>query len=886
MVARAGAKPSRRLNTLEYRIILLPLRIVIAALALLAPLAAGADTPPGRLQQPVTPSAYELTIRPSSDMERFEGRVVIDVKASATVEQILLNASRLEIQTARIDDVPAFVTADAEQQTVTLSLPDPIEAGDHRIELTYDGLVTDDVEGLYHLDYLQDGRRRRLLATDLEPIGARRILPCFDEPRFKATFKVSAYVPTALTAISNGEVATRRVVDSSTDLVSFEPSPPMSSYLLALFVGPFKSIEDRAGNVRVRVFSTGDPERGREALDASKALLGYYADYFGAPYPLSKLDQIALPNGNGGAMENWGAIAYSAPELLYDPAVDPVNHRRDIWSIVAHEIAHQWFGNLVTMAWWDDLWLNEAFAEWIGAKAVGTLQPGWRRSAGDSQRDETARNDDSLGVVGAIHRPITDERLASASFDSVTYEKGSAVIGMAEAAAGPARFQRGVRRYIEQNRFGNATSRDLWSAQEAEGVGGVTTLGQQWIDTPGLPLVELVRQCEKGQGSVVLTQRPFRFLNIESTARASWSTPVRYATGPRLDQIATVTLGDQPVTLKLANCDAPIKINAGGEGFYRTRYDTSSRTLVLQALQRAADPSADRTDLLDDTLALFRAGLAQPRDLLEIVTTSTSEPDPRFWAALGTAVTPMRSTYVRGGARAEWLRVRAELITALRLAGSLPPTLHAGKDEATERADGFERQARVYRVLGLLNDPATIREARRRFVAKQVETEGPAMADAIMAVAGANATPGEFTQMLDRLRITENIQERRRLQTAIGNVANPDLARRAVQVAIDPDFSPVTGSAVPPLLARAGHEPMVWQFLLEHWDALAKRGSADYLAKLLADTADESFEPARADEIGRVLPEKLGPGAVPYARRAAAWSRVQVQARKRADQVN
>ncbi len=659
----------------------------------------------------------------------------------------------------------------------------------------------------------------------------------------------------------------------------------MSSYLIALFVGPFRVAEDSWHGTKLRVFSVaGDPERGREALTATKALLEQYTDYFGVPYPLKKLDQIALPNGYSGAMENWGAIAYDGAALLYDKAVDGPQQRTGVWNIVAHEVAHQWFGDLVTLAWWDDTWLNEAFATWLATRTVDKLQPQWRAGLDAAREIDDARNSDALGVVGPVHRPVDDDRQSSALFDDVTYQKGHAVIAMMENAAGAATFQRGIRRYIREHRYGNATTEDLLRTLEAEGASGAVPMGRYWVDTPGLPLIDVARSCDRGRGALTLTQRGFRLLGAGTPPAPGWSVPVRIASGPKLETIGTVSVEAAPVVVPLPSCETPAKINAGETGFYRTHYDPLSRTLALQGLAVAIDPTVDRVGLVHDTMALFWAGQAQAHDLLELVTLSQAEADPHFWNAIADAMPQVRDAYAHGNARAEWLRVRSELIAAIRAASVVTIVERPGStDLVTDNSRTVARRAAQYRALGLLNDPVTIRDARTRFAANPRIADDAITAGAVLGVVGRNATPAQFDALLARLTATDDAQERRRLLSAIGHVQSPVLAQRAAALVIDPGFPSAQALRLAPTLASAGHEPMMWDYLNAHWDGFAARGSPEVVARSFANVAAESFEPARADEVERIAVEKLGPIAAPFAKEAAAWSRTHVQRRMRAE---
>ncbi|CAN5488537.1 M1 family metallopeptidase [soil metagenome] len=855
-------------------------RLVLAAALGLAALPGLTATLPGRLVQPSAPRNYELTIEPSADFASFKGRVVIDLQVDAPTRTVVLNSSRLVIDAATLDDQAATSALDAPNETLTITTAVPIEPGAHKLALDYHGEISEEIDGLYRVDYEDSSGKTRMLATQLEPTGARRLLPCFDEPRFRATFNVTALVPSRFVAVSNGEVVSREKVDATNDRVKFAPSLPMASYLVALFVGPFEHVESTRNGITVRVFTMpGKAEQAREALASSQAVLEFYGEYFGIPYAQAKLDQVAVPGGFNGAMENWGAIAYNEATLLFDARVDSPARRADIWSITAHEIAHQWFGDLVTMRWWDDLWLNEGFATWMANKAVASLHPEWHHELADMADQTRALDDDSLGVVGAIRRPVVDDREATGSIDSITYNKGMALISMVEATVGEAAFRDGMRRYFQQHKFGNTTTDDLWLAFDGIGDVPVPKLADKWVREPGLPLIDLVRRCDKGVGSVTLSQSPFGFIKPVATSADAWFVPVRLAIGARLDDRKTVVVRGEPVSVPLPSCNAPVLVNDGNHGHYRVHYDAASLPLMLKALAARPDAPGDRLGVFSNTVALYWAGAGSLDDVGAVLRAFEREPDALYWKSVVTSLLDLKLANAQTKPGAGWQRTRQQWIATLKAADIAIASVPGGP---AANVDRLERREQIYRALGRLGDQPTVVDARIRYATDGGNQDGPAMAHAVLDVVAQHARPFEFDALVDRWRKSNVERERRWLYEAISTVDDPQLAARALALALDASLPSFETMHIPQRLAQAGHERLAWTFVDNHWEQLSGRAGKWLQTEMIAETGRRSTDAARADQIEPTIVRKVGAFAAAPGRRAAQWSRVLVQSQRNA----
>src|SRR6185436_19490688 len=486
-----------------------------------------------RLPTDVKPKAYDADLRLDLNADRFEGELAIEVALGAARRAITVHAVGLEVRDARAEigavAIAGKATADAESETVTLTFADELPAGDARVRIVYRGAFSPGLRGLY--------RAGSLAVTQFEAADARRLFPCFDEPAFKAVWRLRVEgVPNQAIAISNGKVIRDDNDGRGGRRLTFAPTPPLSSYLVALIVGPLAASPiEVARDVPITTWTT--PEK--KALTAfaqtiATAVLPRLEDYFGLPYAFGKLDQIGVPDFEAGAMENAGAVTFREVALLADPATAPLAVQKRVAEVITHELAHQWFGNLVTMVWWDDLWLNEAFATWMAYKIVDDWRPSWRIWMDFEGGKGAALALDALVSAHPIRADVNNAEEAGESFDAITYEKGGAVLRMLEGFLGADRFRDGIRLYMRRHREANATADDLWGALGEASGQPIIEMANGWIRQTGYPLVDVALAGD----SVELKQR--RFFSDPGAAAADsgntrWLVPVvlrfRDATG-------------------------------------------------------------------------------------------------------------------------------------------------------------------------------------------------------------------------------------------------------------------------------------------------------------------------------------------------------------------
>ncbi|HCW62663.1 MAG TPA: aminopeptidase, partial [Sphingobium sp.] len=505
---------------------ILPLLIAAAPVALATPALAQSAAPTGpaagittQLPRGAAPSHYTIEVTPDAANLRFTGNTVIDVTVSQTMPQLVLNAADLSFGDVTLTPssgraIKGKATVDAQAQTVSLDFGKPVAPGNYRLAIAYAGVINQQANGLFALDYTNnDGQAKRALFTQFEAPDARRFVPSWDEPSYKATFDLSAVIPTGLMAVGNMPVKSTADMGGGKTRVTFGTSPKMSTYLLFFGLGELERATKMAGQTEVGVITgKGNSGKAQLALDASASILPYFNDYFGVPFPLPKLDNVAGPGQSQffSAMENWGAIFTFERALLVDPRFTSEATKRRIYETVAHEMAHQWFGDLVTMAWWDDLWLNEGFASWMATKVTDKLQPDWEMLLTRVDGREAAMSLDSLATTHPVVQKITTVDQVNQAFDAITYQKGEAVITMLEGYAGEDAWKSGIQAYMKAHAYGNTVTDDLWKAVEGAGAKGLVSIAHDFTSQPGIPLVKVdSAQCKGGQTVLTLSQGEF-----------------------------------------------------------------------------------------------------------------------------------------------------------------------------------------------------------------------------------------------------------------------------------------------------------------------------------------------------------------------------------------
>jgi aminopeptidase N len=834
---------------------------------------------PGKLPKEAVPTHYSLRLVPDLAKDRFEGRLEIEIDVAKPVKALTLNAANLTFASVVLAgaNVQAKLTPsiDAVKETVTLSpAAGLIEAGRHRLQIDYSGPIGKHSQGLFQVPYKvrEHGRLadKRMLATHFEPVHARKMFPSWDEPAFRATFDIAVEIDEGLTAVSNMPVVRETPLPRGKKEVVFARSVSMPTYLVALVVGELDSLQDEVDGIKLGIYTVkGKAGHAGFAMQATKEIVRYFNDYFGERYALPKLDQIALPGGFGGAMENWGAIIYIESRLALDPAESSLRLQQAIYSIVAHEIAHQWFGNLVTMAWWDNLWLNEAFASWMATKTAAKFHPQWRPELRRAGHLEYAMAEDARKTTHPVQTQVEDDSRAMDIFDAITYTKGEAFIYMLEGYLGENVFRDGVRQYMRAHRFSNTTTADLWHHLSQVSGRDVRSFAAQWTEQPGFPLVRVAHRCEGGEALITLSQQRFT-LNDPQAAPLAWNVPVTLARG---NEQRSIVLSDGQTELRFAGCEA---VRAVGAGYYRVQYDDAGFNRLVETLGRL--DASERLRLLADTFAFAQAGSADATRYLRLIDRLADETDRTVWEQVVESLRFLRELIDAPADRATFDRYAAGIFSR--------PFAVAGWDPRPgEDADMPGLRRLLIDALGRAGDPKVVAEARVRFAAREAKAIDPSIRPAVLNVVGRHADAAAFDSLLAMMRGATDVESKWQVQSALRQVADAKLQRRWMELLMTDELPP--GEAVWNLnhvAAESENPEFAWQFIRANLAAVYAKASPRGRVYVLPETAAPFADPARADELLQLTKAHLDAGALYEAEKIADWIRLKAAIKAREQQ--
>jgi puromycin-sensitive aminopeptidase len=775
-----------------------------------------------RLPGHVRPVAYNAALSVDLDAKAFSGTLRVALALERPADEIVLHAAGLHVSRALAraggaEIAPAEIRTAQASETVVLRFATPLPRGPVALDLAWSGTMTEGLRGLYPAG-------AGIAATQFEAADARRVFPCLDEPGFKATWRLAVEAPKGAAVLSNG--APEREEDlGARRRVHFAETPPLPTYLVALVVGRLDAHPPLAvRNVPVRTFA--QPEKlslTGFGQDVAVEVLPRLEDYFGVPYAFGKLDQVGLPEFEAGAMENAGLVTYREVALLLDPATASLAQKKRVAEVVTHELAHQWFGNWVTMTWWDDLWLNEAFATWMAFKIVDAWNPAWRVWLEFDQGKAAALHLDALRSTHPIRAEIHNVAEAGEAFDLITYEKGGAVLRMIEGYLGEGRFRDGIRLYMRRHARANAVADDLWGALGEASREPVLELANAWIRQPGFPLVHVARA-----GRVLrLEQR--RFFSDPAQARAGdatvWPVPlvVRYGDGEVTTE-QRILLRERTAEVPLVGEGDPAFVfaNGGATGFYRVAYDAAGLAALVRHLPRLA--TSERIALLSDEWALVRAGERDVGAFLDLCAGFAAEEEYAVLDELVGRLSAVEHRLVAEPHRPALQRFVGELFG--------PQLAATGWDAAPNEPDAVRlRRAAAVRALGLVaRDPAAIREATGRldrWLAGERKALEPNLHDAAVTMAARAGDAPRFEAFRALFARETDPSFRRRYLLALASFEDPALAARGVELALS-DEVPLQDSAsfVGALLgSRAAREP-AWARIREGWDRLHGRLAA------------------------------------------------------------
>ena len=865
---------------------ILPLLIAAAPVALATPALAQSAAPTGpaagittQLPRGAAPSHYAIEVTPDAANLRFTGNTVIDVTVSQTMPALVLNAADLSIGAVTLTPangkaMKGAAKVDADAQTVTLDFGKPLAPGNYRLAIAYAGVINQQANGLFALDYTNnEGQAKRALFTQFEAPDARRFVPSWDEPSYKATFDLTAIVPTGELAVSNMPVKSTADMGGGKTRVSFGTSPKMSTYLLFFGLGELERATKMAGQTEVGVITgKGNSGKAQLALDASANILPYFNEYFGVPFPLPKLDNVAGPGQSQffSAMENWGAIFTFERALLVDPRFTSESTKRRIYETVAHEMAHQWFGDLVTMAWWDDLWLNEGFASWMATKVTDKLQPEWEMLLTRVDGREAAMSLDSLSTTHPVVQKITTVDQVNQAFDAITYQKGEAVITMLEGFAGEDVWRNGIRSYMKAHAYGNTVTDDLWKAVEGAGAKGLVAIAHDFTSKPGIPLVKVESaQCQGGSTLLTLSQGEYSRDNKDK-APLSWNVPVMAQTIGGAPQ-RLILQGKGQMTLP--GCGAYV-INAGQTGYYRSLYPAANVEALAKGFTRLS--SIDQTGLLADNYQLGLGGY-QPIGLaLDLIDAVPANASP---AVLAEVPGYLGSAYdmLEGDAAAQ-ARVGAYATAKLG-----PVLSRIGFDaKAGEGPQVPVRRSALVWTLGDMGDKAVVAEANRRFAALESDPaalDGP-LRNVWLGIIAKNADQATWDKLRMMAKGAKTDLEKSTLYALLGGARDQKLGAQALDLALTDEPGKTTSAAI---IGQVGYEhPMLAvDYVLAHRAQYEALIDVSARSQALARLGGGSADPAMAAKLDAYATQYLTPESRKVVDRAIAAIKTRVETRQR-----
>lgn len=856
------------------------LLLAAAPLALVQP--AIAQTPAGpapeittQLPRGAAPSHYAIEVVPDAANLKFTGKVTVDLNVAQAMPVLVLNAADLSIGGVMLTPAQgkAMVGAakiDANAQTVTLDFGKPVQPGTYKLDIAYGGVINTQANGMFALDYKDNaGAQKRALFTQFEAPDARRFVPSFDEPSYKATFDLSAIVPTGQLAVSNMPVKVSQDMGGGRTRVTFGTSPKMSSYLLFFGLGELERATKMAGATEVGVITgKGNTGKAQLALDASAAILPWYNDYFGVPFPLPKLDNVAGPGQSQffSAMENWGAIFTFERALLVDPKFTSEGTKRTIYSIVAHEMAHQWFGDLVTMAWWDDLWLNEGFASWMATKVSDKLQPDWEMLLTRVGGRERAMALDALVTTHPVVQKIHTVDEVNQAFDDITYEKGEAVITMLEGYAGEDVWREGIRGYMKAHAYGNTVTDDLWKAVEGAGAKGLVGIAHDFTSQPGIPLVKVdSAQCRGGSTLLALSQGEFS-RDRKDKAPLRWNVPVMAQTIGGAPQ-RLILNGTASVTLP--GC-GPYVINAGQTGYYRSLYPQANVKALAAGFTRLS--SMDQIGLMADNFQLGLGGY-QPIGLaLDMVDAVPANASP---AVLAEVPDYLDSVYTM---------LEGDKVAQARVAAYASRKLGAVlKGVGYDAKPGEGAQVPVLRsalvsTLGSMSDKAVVAEARRRF-AEPALMEGP-LRNVWLRIIARNADAATWDKLRAMANGATSALDRSTLFALLGAAKDEALGGKALDLAMTDEPGKTTSAAI--ISSVGGEHPMLAvDYVLAHRQQYEALIDVSARSQAIARLGGGSADPAMAVKLDAYATQYLTPESRKVVDRSISAIKTRIETRAR-----
>jgi puromycin-sensitive aminopeptidase len=761
---------------------------------------------PYRLPRTVLPSKYAVSLSPDLDKASFTGSVTISAEATQTVNEIVLNAIELDIHAVEVNGSPVPFSLNEELERLIIDVA--VSPGPITLHISFTGTLNDKLRGFYRSTFTdENGAIRTIATTQMQSTDCRRAFPCFDEPDFKATFAIDITCDADLLAVSNGREIRRETQPNGQVRIWFSETMLMSTYLVAFVVGPLEATEPvMVGSLPLRVIHVpGKSHLTEFGLRVGAFCIEWFENYYGIPYPSDKCDLLALPDFAAGAMENLGCITFREVLLLVDPATSTQIEQELVAAVVAHELAHMWFGDLVTMRWWNGIWLNEAFATFMEVAATDAFAPQWTMWTSFGLDRSAAFEVDSLHSTRTVEFPVESPADADGMFDVLTYQKGGALLRMLEQYLGPDRFRAGVNHYLKKHSYGNTETGDLWDAIEhvVSTDGGenvpVRALMDSWIWQAGYPLVS----ARVDGAELVLSQRQFTFDNTPNATL--WVIPVHVRVG---NEASKVLLNTDELRLPLANSSATVVVNAGGPGFYRVEYSTDLLSRIT-GTTLATLTTLERYNLVDDAWNAVVAGALTTENFIEFARGFENENDLAVWQVLTKALTGLGRLIPRDN-MAPFNTFVSSLVTPAytRLGESPAPN----EDDLVSKLRGL-----LLSTLAIHGNSVAAQQRCRNILMNHAESD-PELVAASTTVVAATGNNNDYEWFVDKFTNAPTPQEKVRMLYALAEFDDVELMKRTCRLAFSGD---VKSQDAPFLLARCiankNHGEIAWAAVQENW---------------------------------------------------------------------
>ncbi len=765
-----------------------------------------------RLPVHVKPERYKIMLKPDLDNFTFYGEETIYLSLDKPTRQITLHSVDLEIECDQVK-----ISYDKEKETATFTFPKAIPKGKKELKLNFRGILNDKMRGFYRSKYTHEGKDKHIATTQFESTDARRAFPSFDEPSHKAIFDVTLMIPAHLTAISNTLESEILEHESGYKIVKFAPTPKMSTYLLAFIVGDFEYLEVKSKKEKViRVFTTpGKKEQARFALDVATKCLEFYENYFGIDYPLPVLDMIAIPDFSAGAMENWGAITYRESALLVDELKTSTGNKQWVALVIAHEIAHMWFGDLVTMEWWTHLWLNEGFASFIEYLAIDHIFPKWDIwTQFVANEMGVAYSLDALENTHPIEIEVGHPAEISEIFDKVSYSKGASILRMLHEYLGPKDFQKGLQHYLKKHSYSNTETQDLWESLEEVSGKPVAKVMKNWTSKSGHPVISVKENSPSGARSKKLELTQSRFFSSpvskrESKDKTIWNIPID---GLLMDK-KTITIPDKGT-----------KLNIGEASFVRIDYPQH----YLQKLKPSSP--ADRLGLIRDTFGLAQSGGSPTILALELALSYVNENDYTVWSEITGHLSQLDSLLAYESFYPNFKKY------GIKVYKDIANKMGWGKKNGEKHTDGLLR-GMVLNKLGSFGDQETIEKAFEVFKLGKID---PDLRGVVYNLVVENGEDKEFFTLVKMYKEEENQQEKERIGRSLGKFKNQTLLKKTLEFAISKHVRYQNSlGIITSVWSNPEGRYLAWEFVKGNWKLLKERyAGGHYFTRVFAPAGE------------------------------------------------